>query len=649
MEEKKVSPKDALANQIQQDRLSLLKSRLEVAKAWSKKPHEAWKKWIAEYNIDNFDDTAEIRDKVRIGYVFRKTENENASIFDDQPDLFLKGKTQDSQVAEDVANGGYDYLWDTQLLEEKIEDTGVYFEVIGMGMISSPWKVKLKKVVQTEQQQVLDELGQPILDEMGQPLTQDIETPYMVPEIDRPDATVENPFKIHFSPETKFDYIMSSANCPYYFKEDTWQKERIEATFNKKVEAGEKLKTSDSDTDEVIDTTYEKGTEIISDDLKRATVYEYYGTLPEDIAKGIQDKEGNPIEWSWDREYHIFFTKNEELDAEGCPYNRYPLHVLGNYGLANTFWKFGDTKHLMPLVQELEMYRSQILNHTRKMANPKPLIEMQSEVDEDAFNDPRVGKPVKYIGIKPEYLSPGNLGQEVGVGIEQVRTDLEKTSPSFDLAGGGGQSQVKSPRGIATYAEAADKSSRRKKKKVSRFIRQFIIFQLMQLGMNWTPDSGKTLSIAGKEEPVTEDVLAVLRDPEILAKLDIEVESLSVNRVQMREEATSLWDIAVSAPNIFNIQEVARDLVQNGYNKRDADRYLVSMDQMNSQAIQGFLQQLAQQNPELANAVMQYVSQPNMQGLQDEKAAENLGGSTPEPPAPPTQQPQSGLPPIGAF
>lgn len=619
----------ALENQLTSDRLQLLKSRLAVAKAWSKKPHEAWKKWIAEYEIENFDDTAEIRDKVRIGYIFRKTETEIPAIFDDQPELFIKGKTEEFKDIESIYNSAYDRLWDKQNLEEKIEDVGVYFSLLGMGFISSPYLVKTKKVREMTDQPVMDEMGQPLVDPAtGQPMIQQVPTEYEVPTYDMPKAEVIDPFKIYFSPETTFDTAMSSENCPYYITEKSWWKEKVKAVFNKDVEANEKMHTAEEGTDTQIDESVEKGTDIVSDDLKRVTVYEYYGTLPEDMAKGI---EGSG--WAWDREYHVYFTKNEVLLVEECPYSRYPLHVAGNYGMANKFWKFGDAKHLMPLVQELELYRSQILAHTRKMVNPKVLVDHATDINQDDFSDPRPGKVIKYTGEKPEYLSPANLGSEVGVGVDMVRTDLEKTAPSFDLAGGGGQSEVRSPRGIATYAEAADRGVRRKRKKIARLIRHLIIFQFQQIGMNW--DETKTLEIEGKPEPVTPEVLQVLSDQELLEKVDIEIESLSVNKVQMREEALNLWDIAISAPNIFNIQAIAKDLLQSGFNKRDADRYMISMDAMNSTAIQGFIQQLAQQNPELANAVMQYVSQPNMQGLTDEQP-NGMGpqGQAPQQPPP---------------
>lgn len=647
MEEKK--PSEALQEQTQIDRLELLKSRLAVAKAWCKKPHEAWKRWIAEYEIENFDDTSEIRDKVRIGYIFRKTENENSSIFDDQPELFIKGRVNDYKVIEDIYNSAYDLLWDKQNLEEKIEDVGVYFELLGMGMIDSPYEVKTKKVTEIVQSPVLDQFGQPIVDPMtGQPQTQPEEKVYEVPTYDMPNAKVKNPFRIFFSPETIFNHKLDTEHCPYYFEEDSWVKERIKARFNKDVAANEKMYTGEGDVDAEIDTSYEKGSAVISDDLKRATVYLYYGTLPEDLAKGIKDKDGNDVEWAWDKEYKIYFTKTTELEVTECEYEYKPLHIVGNYGLANKFWKFGDAKHLLPLVQELELYRSQILMHTRKMVNPKPLIESASEVDMEAFNDPRVGKPVKYTGTAPVYLSPSPLGREVEVGVEQARTDLEKTAPSFDLAGGGGQSEVRTPRGIATFSEAADKTSRRKRKKIARLIRQLIIFQFMQLGMYWSPDDGKTLEIGGKEEAVTPEVLQVLSDPNLLDKVAIEVESLSVNRVQMKQDALDLWDAAIAAPQIFNVPEVARDMLQNAFNKRDADRYLVSMNQMATGNIMQFVQQLGQANPQLAAQLMQYVQQPNMQQMQQQSQEPQANPQQPSQPAPQQAAP-GGLPPLGNF
>ena len=582
------------------DRHSLLKSRLAVAKAFSKKPHEAWKKWISEYEIDNIDDTAEIRDKVRIGYVFRKTESEINAIFDDQPDLFFKGRNQKIREIQSLFESAYDLLWDIQDLETKIDDAGTYFELLGMAFVDSPYVVKTKKVPQVVAQPVMDELGQPVLDEMGQPAVQQVEQIYEVPEIDNPEAEVIDPFKVHFSPETKFARVLDYKHCPYYFIEMTMTKEEIKAKFNKDVEANDKLYIGESDVDEAINTELKTH----KDDLKRVTVYKYVGVIPEEQAKGVEGEA-----WAYDKDYEVFMTNTEELEIKECPYERKPLHILGNYGLANKFWKFGDAKHLMPLIQELEQYRSQILKHTRKMANPKPLVEINSEVDEDAFNDSRVGKPVKYTGTAPAYLSPSNLGSEVQVGVEMVRTDLEKTAPGFDLNSGGGQSQVRSPRGIQVFSEAADRGTRKKKRKIARFIRDLIVFQFNQIGLNWQPDESKTLEIDGEEVPVTPELLQVLADPKILAKLDIETESLSINKVQQKQDALELFDIASQHPDIFNKMEMAKDLLQNGFQKKDADRYLVPEVEVAKKYIAQFLSQVAGQDPDMAMNLAPMVEQ----------------------------------------
>lgn len=572
--------------QSSEDRLSLLKSRLNVAKQWAKKPHEAWKRYIAEYEISDSNDLTEVksqiegRDKVRIGYIFRKTEEEIPAIFDDQPEIFIKGRTKDYQVIEDIYNSAYDLLWDKQNLEEKIEDAGVYFELLGMAFISSPYEVKTKKIQEEVQTPVIDEAtGQPAFDETGAPAMKTEIQEYEVPTYDMPMASVEDPFKIYFSPETKFNAVMDQDHCPYYFKEMSWTKEKIKSRFGVDVDPDEKMLVNDPDADSSVTDAMDKSdSPTVKDDFKRSTVYEYYGSLPEELAKGIGGSE-----WDYDKEYHVFFTKGKELKIEECPYTVKPLFVLGNYGLANKFWKFGDAKHLMPLVQELEQYRTQILNHTRKMANPKPLIELNSEVDEQAFSDPRVGKPVKFSNTPPTYLSPANLGREVEIGVNMARIDLEKTAPSFDLAGGGNQSEVKTPRGIQVFSEAADRGVRRKRKKVARLIRQLIIFQFNQLALNWKPDESKSLSIGGKEEPVSAEILQVLGDPTLLDKVDIEVESLSLNRVQMKQDALDLLDTALQSeaarPGILNLELIWRDVLQNGFHKRDADRYILPAEQ----------------------------------------------------------------------
>lgn len=559
-------PKSGKTPKTNTERHALLKSRLKVAKAWAKKPHDSWKRWIAEYNIEDVGDTDEIRDKVRIGYVFRKTESEIPAIFDDQPDLFIKGRQGDVKSIVPLIEGAYDFLWDIQNLEELIEDVGVYFELIGMGFIKSPYVTKTKPVTQP----AVDEAGQPVVDPAtGQPAMQT----YEVPIVDNPVAAVPNPFKLYFSPETKFGPTLDHEHCPYYFEEMTVTPDEVEAKYGVTVTADETLKLDDTDADAELS----KET-LVSDDLKRVTLYEYYGSLPKEMApKGS--------EWAYDKDYHLLLTNTEEVLVEECPYESKPLFMVGNYGLANTFWKFGDAKHLIPLVQELEVYRSQILKHTRKMANPKPLIPTLANVDEAAFLDPRVGRPVKYEGGQaPSYLSPANLGKEVETGIQQARTDLEKESGTFDLASGGAQSTVRTPRGIQVFAEASDKNIRRKRKKIARFIRHLIVFQLKQIGTNWTPEDAKTLAVTGADGSsesiqVTAEVLEVLSGVNILYQLDIEIESLSVNKVQIRQDALSLWDLAKESPDIFNLTELAKWMLQSGFSMKDGDRFILTEEQ----------------------------------------------------------------------
>lgn len=590
------------------DRLSLFKSRLSLAKRFCKKPHDAWKKWLGEYNIKEWNDTDNIRDKVRIGYVFRKAESELPAIFDDQPQLFIKGRYADAQAVVPIINSLYDYLWDLQNLEEKIEDAGLYFEVIGMGFISSPWVTKTKAVTDPKTGQV-----------------------HQKPIIDNPVAETEDPFKLWFSPETKFAPIMNAKNCPYYIKEAPMTVEEVKSRWGVKVKADETLKIDEPDTD----LTVEQDAQIVKDDMKRVTVYEYYGTLPEDFAKGIKDEAGNKVEWAYDTEYHAYFTSKKELKIEACPYPRYPLHVLGSYGFANEFFKFGDAKHLMPLIQEYELYRSMVLAHTRRMANPKPLVNTTANIDEEAFRDPRSGVIVKWTGnVPPAFLQPAHLGDEVVEGINLVKNDLEKQTGSFDLSNGNPSSTVKSPKGIQVYSEAADKNTAKKRKKVARFIRQILLFQFMQVAQYWKPEDAKILGVVTPDGPqkiqVDEQILQIISGVNQLYTLDIEVESLSLNRVQMKRDWLDLYNLANTDPYTFNRAEVAKSLLELGYQLKNADRFLNTPDQQQQ------VFEMLQKKPALSVRVVADASTPagatllqNEGLIADAQAVESVAPSNP--------------------
>lgn len=559
-----------------QERHSLLLSRLSVAKNFAKKPHKRWRRYASEYGIEDIEDVEHIKDEVRIGYLFRKTEADLPAIFETQPELFFKTRNKLMEVVQKPVESLYDYLWDIQGLEEVIEDATTYFLVLGHGYVKSPWVTKTRKVFeQVQEPRINPETGEPVVNLItGEPVMDVVDREYDVPVADNPTAYAPNPFKVFFSPETKFNAVLNNDNCPYYFEEMTMTAEEVKAKFNQEVEASEKLRLDDErkeDEDKDVSDTHL----VHDDDVRRVTVYEYYGSLPEEVA---------PKGWEYDKCYRVYMTKSEELSCEESPYLTKPLLLLGNYGMPNRFYKFGDARHLIPLIQELESYRTQVLRHTRKMANPKILIPTTSNVDENAITDPRAGVVVKYDGAQPPtYLMPSQLGHEVSAGIQEARVDLEKTSGSFDLASGGGQSTVRTPRGISVFAEAAEKNIRRKRKKVARFIRHLILFQFAQVAENWDVNDPRVAEIiTGGDQnllPALQAVMEFLRDENLMAKLDVEIESLAINRVQQKQDALALWDQVKDRPDIFNLVEIGKDLLQNGYNKRDADRYMITPEQ----------------------------------------------------------------------
>jgi galactitol-specific phosphotransferase system IIB component len=197
------------------------------------------------------------------------------------------------------------------------------------------------------------------------------------------------------------------------------------------------------------------------------------------------------------------------------------------------------------------------------------------------------GSPDRQVTVRyrtpPTYLQPAVLGKEVMEGIEMVRTDLEKTSDQFDLNSGGSESQVRSPAGIKTFSAAADKNVERKRKKVARFIKELIIFQFKQVATFWKPEDGKTIAVLDNNQnsgmQVNAEVLQVIGGVGQLYNLDIEVESMSVNKSQQKQDALDLFTLAVQHPDVFQIPVFAKNLLENGYGYKDADRYLLTEEQ----------------------------------------------------------------------
>ena len=91
----------------------------------------------------------------------------------------------------------------------------------------------------------------------------------------------------------------------------------------------------------------------------------------------------------------------------------------------------------------------------------------------------------------------------------------------------------------------------------------------------------------------------------------------------MRQDAVELWDATKDRPDIFNIRELAKDLLQNGYGKKDADRYLISQDEMAQMIIQQFVAQIGKANPQLGGALAQFITQPNSQQFNQQSAETN--------------------------
>lgn len=138
----------------------------------------------------------------------------------------------------------------------------------------------------------------------------------------------------------------------------------------------------------------EKETE--TQDLKRAKVMYYYGTLPKLIAEELSLQD---VEWKYGTDYKIIHTKSTILYVEEL---EKPHRFVKLYGAMNKFFGYGIGKTLKPFQDDMSVRRGQKLRYADMYAYPQLLLESEGVYDAKSLEDVRKSKPLIYKEKKPE-------------------------------------------------------------------------------------------------------------------------------------------------------------------------------------------------------------------------------------------------------
>lgn len=556
--------------------LDLLKYRYGIAEKFTKPFIEGVKRGVEDYKCED-DERAKLdklvninaRYEFKIPYIFATHESMLSSMFDKVPDLVFRGRGAEDQEKEEKVRASYDYLADKLDFEGFMTQTAWWFILIGWASAHGKFKSETKTVP------VYNEMGEPMLDEMGEEMTRE-EYTYNDPEL-----FVGNPEREYFSPESEFNN--KGDKIPYYFVREMMTLEEIKTIYGKKVDADASVKIKSGIVKESIKD---------NDDIKRAYVYFYYGSIPEENKKDVKD-------WQSGATFLVVYTEKEILHKERIDES---LCKLGRwFGVPNEFFGFGMAKTLREFQIELSVRRGQQVRYGDVMSHPKIAYDLAVELDTDALLDPRLGITIGYRDKAPTYLTPPDMPNTMLIAEDKAREDAQFVSGMMDLSKGASESKVvKTATGQTIFAEAAERRIRQAKRQYGRFFREVVIMVLKLAQKHW--DEEKLISITDSRGEAKQIEVSSydLQDIDFDTDIDIDMESVSVNKEVLRAQAIEMYDRTKDDP-LIDRKMVFKDVLRDGFGKKNPEAYLIDEAELMQQGMVQPMQGQQQPGQPLAN------------------------------------------------
>jgi hypothetical protein len=542
--------------------LDLLKNRYGIAEKFTKDFQDDAVRSIDLYKVEDSErdklnklSNLNSRYELKVPYIFATHESMLASMFDKVPDLVFRGRGMDDKSKEDKVRASYEYIVDKLDLENFMNETAWWFILIGWCTAHGSFKSETREVP------IFDEMtGEPALDEMGQMQTR---TEYIYND---PVLEVGDPKKEVFSPESKFSN--DAKKIPYYFKKDLMTVEDIKKIYNEKVKPDSQIEvkgmTEDDDKE--------------NDDIDRATVYFYYGTIPEKLKKDVKD-------WEAGANFYVVYTNDkilhkERVDEKLCRVGKW-------HGVPNEFFGFGIGKTLRDYQKELSVRRGQQIRYADVMAFPKIAYDLAVEIDDKALLDPRMGVTLGYRDKPPTYLTPPPMPDTILIAEQKAREDAQFVSGMLDLSKGASESTVvKTATGQSIFAEAAERRIRQAKRQFGRFYREVIIMLLKLAQKHW--DDEKMISITDSQGEQVQMSISKddLSDVDFDTDIDVDMENVTINKEILRSQAIELYDRTKDDP-LINRKMVFKDTLRDGFDKKNPEAYMVDEAELGQMPMQG--------------------------------------------------------------
>lgn len=550
------------------DLLSLLNGRVRLAEKFRKPWLKEVKKWELDYLIETIaaKHVVDLDNQIQIPYIFSTIESSLPMIFERMPNILMKQRGKDDRDFTEFAEKIWDYLRDRLMLEERVEEAGLNFLVTGMAAGKYGWEAEYVEVEEPREMPITNSDGTPVLDEAGEPVTQETVEKVPVAVKNLPYFHVFTHKHLLFSIESKFVLDDEDGDIPYIVCVRTLTADEVEADYGTKPpeeDAGPMdMKDFDMDSENI-----EKENDAVKDDLKRYTVYEYYGRLPKSAMTDEEKKD-----WKVSNTYYAVFTMHKMLKKPEQMVKK-PFLLLGNYGLPSKFWRFGEPRVLRELEQDVSLGRSRIMD-IRDRQGTKIAIPSGTEVDEGALKKSKDFTIMRFAGNQlPTYVSPPPIPEAIMTALEQSRQDIQMASATLDLARGGTSSTVDTATGQRIFQEATTRRNDRKRKKIAEFISGIAKNLLILCGNNWSVEEFAKITDMAPEEIQQAGFIEKLQTLGEEYDVEIDIETITDNKEAKSAQAIAFYRETQKDPFV-NHEEVLKETLKTGFGIKDPDRFL---------------------------------------------------------------------------
>lgn len=546
--------------------LSFLSTRKTLAKAFGKDNREEIDRCVSDYEAE--ENTLEgLHKKLSVNrryefvipYIFATHESYLSSIFEKAPDLIITGRGAKDEEKAMKIRAAYEYLWDKLDLDAFVTDSAWWFLLTGMASADIGFKSEFREVPAID-----PDTGEPMIDEDGTPIMT-IQYEYNDPTID-----VDEPKKIYFAPESK--YSPDAKKVPYHFREALMYKEDVEDIYGRKVNATDELEVEDLKDD----------IKKYQDELDRVKVFKYNGAIPkkheelvnEVLAKKAQEAGEEPEVWELNAPFYICFTSSAVLHIEKRDRKNKNLRLVRWHGRPDKFFGFGLGKTLRQFQKELSIRRGQQIRYADVAAYAKIALEESSTTDPKSLLDPRENVVITYTEKPPSYLTPPDLSNTLILTEQKAREDAQFVSGMLDMSKGAQDSNtVDTATGQMMFAQSAEKRVVKARKELGKYLREVVIQLLKLCALNWDEAKLQTITDDDGNDHDIEITAEDLQDIDFDTDVNIDLETITVNKEIMREQVIALYDKTKDDP-LVERRKVFKLMLREGFNVKDPDLYI---------------------------------------------------------------------------